>query len=500
MLLFQVAMNHLYDWNDEYFDRTSNLADWPLDLLGIASTGLCLFIVLTILIVMMPVAAPSSGYSLSCPKKAKRFRSISVSIDVEFPEHIEKAPVYYRKAGCGWERQQRLILSNDRSRTMSTNYVEKYRTLVDSEIMQSKTKGLAMLRRKPDAFPFQSLPDDCKRHVFSFLNAKERGVAAQVCMDWSDKIRSPSLWNIIDFTAFPLCETCPERGRECNMLCYAAYKSRTKKFFRYLTELHPTIHQFRCAYDIGDHRDGWLDLIQGLFRAARCQDLQVIELNWKETPIKPLSSKMESATWTTSDYNDLMFNHRHRQRLFVKFFDFLVAAAPHVTKLVLPFDWSDRSLRALGRLKKLCILELQQYFWLQGLEQKSLTQLFQVVPQLKHLILEVWTPNGHGLQAYSIESERLEHLDVSQSRGFQLACVRLPKLKVLKASRNMFSGPLANLEVLSLPCLYQILCEGAPGLRQLNDHVLRPDWKQNLYEELDLILQNTCSCLSHKSV
>lgn len=499
VFLFQFAMQHLYSRHEDV-DRTPLLALCSTELLAYIVSSLCLLLLSMLVIVMMPVAAPTTGFGLGSPRRAKRFRSVSVSIDIEFPEHIGKPPIYYRKLGGSREQQQRQILSNDRFRTMSTNYVEKYRSLVDSEIMSSKAKGLAMLRRAPDIFPFQSLPDDCKQHIFSFLNMKERGVAAQVCTDWSEKIRSPSLWNIIDFTDFPLCEICSETGRECNILCYTAYKSRMKKFFRYLVELRPTIHYFRCAYDIGDHKDGWLDLIQSLFRSARCQDLQVIELNWKETQIKPSSFKSESATWSTSDCNDLMFNHRHRQRLFVKFFDLLVAAAPNVTKMVLPFDWSDRSLRAIGRLKKLEVLVLQQYFWFQGLEQKSITQLFHVAPHLKHLVLEVWTPNGHGLQSYTIESDELEHLDVSQSRGFQLECIRMPNLKVLKISRHVFSGPLTNLDALHVACLYQVLCEGTPKLRQLNDVILRSCWKENLYEEFEQVLNAICSCPVHKPV
>jgi len=64
-----------------------------------------------------------------------------------------------------------------------------------------------------------------------------------------------------------------------------------------------------------------------------------------------------------------MYRHRQRQRFFVKFFDFFTASAGTVSTLILPFDWTERSIRALNRLPNLDVLVLKKYFVFQSLEQ-----------------------------------------------------------------------------------------------------------------------------------
>lgn len=215
----------------------------------------------------------------------RRFRSLSASVDIDLSEQmipgVDEADAATSAASndqssiaskasmmkSSWNRQQQRILAGgcDRYRTVSTNYIEQYRLLHHADcadLTMWKKKGMEMLRRVPEAFPFQSLPNDCRLIVFSFLSRSERGIAAQVCSNWAQLLRTPSLWNIVDFTNFTFCSRCSKRGRSCTALCYAAYKSRLKSFFRYLTSIRPTIHTLRAAFDVGDHRDGWLELIQ----------------------------------------------------------------------------------------------------------------------------------------------------------------------------------------------------------------------------------------------
>jgi len=410
-----------------------------------------------------------------------------------------KAPVYYRALGC-WEEQQKKTLANsERNRALSMNSGGENvcRGGLDVDLTLSKANGLAMLQKMPETFPLQILPEDCKLKIMSFLTPKERGVAAQVCKEWSRLTIVPSLWSLVDFSSFPLCARCAYQHRECNMLCYAAYKTKMKKFFRYLIALRPAMRRLKFEFDID--KDGWLELIQSLLRSACCRELYFVHLNWKETTVRPQSSNAISHTWSTSDYHDLMFHHRHRQRLFVMFFEFFVTAAPNIKSLTLPFDWSDRSMRAIGRLRLLHTLVLQTYFWTHWADQASLTFLLQMIPTVRKLVLEVWSHSGQGLTPYMFDSPSIEFLDMSASRGVCLSRCSLPRLTTLKVSRRPTSSPLVAHEAPLHQCLYQVLCDGAPILRCLNALTLKPDWTENSYEELEQELNSVCSCISHKT-
>jgi len=211
----------------------------------------------------------------SCRRAAaRRFRSLSVSVDQQYPaDHSYEqwsgsaAESRGRTARSGWERQQVKVLSgaSDRYRTMSTNYIERYRALYHADcadLAMWKAQGLEMLRRVPEAFPFQSLPVDCRLKVFSMLSITERGQAARVCKDWCMLMRMPELWSNIDFLSFAFCQRCAKAGRDCSMLCYSTYKTRMKSFFHFLFTIRPKIRRLRASFDIGHHRDGWLDLLQ----------------------------------------------------------------------------------------------------------------------------------------------------------------------------------------------------------------------------------------------
>ena len=350
--------------------------------------------------------------------------------------------------------------------------------------------------RRQVKFPFMELPVDCMLKIFSFLTPKERGLVARTCSKWHQLMRQSTLWNIVDLTAFPLCPI-QKQSHVCGADCYMNYKTRVKKFMRYLQGVKPVIRRLRFAFDIYDPEDQWLESVEGLIEAAHCQDLSFAHVNWKETPIKPFW--VEQIAWSVNDYNEFMHRHRHRQRRFIQFFDLLTKVAPNITKMVLPFDWSVKSLEFLGRLQSLNTLVLEKYFVFQTMSQASLEQLFEQLPCLERLILEVWTPSGKGLTLYHIQSPILIYLDVSHCRGFYLGSVTLPNLKVFKVTRHPWNGPLTCADSINVICIYEVLKAGAPNLQQLNEHTLQESWKDIVYPELQTVLQAVCSCRRHKT-
>ncbi|ELU06028.1 hypothetical protein CAPTEDRAFT_168270 [Capitella teleta] len=436
----------------------------------------------------------SSACMIQRPGRSKP-RSISVSADLDCPGRSSGVSRGVSSAAAKRSAlQDYLRLCEERNRTISaTEGVESF--LLSCSPMLSMGKALATLKPQ-QFFPFQQLPADCMLKIFSFLSPTERGQASQVCSQWRALIKSASLWSSVDLTTFPLC-TKKSARHECTELCYSAYRTRMRKFMKYLVSVKPALRSLQFAYDIGEYKDGWLECLQALIKASRCLELEVAHLNWKETPIRPFWS--ESITWSTSDYNELMHRHRHRQRLFVNFFDQFTAAAPNVKQLVLPFDWSPRSLKALTRLKRLENVVLEKYYVFQSMEQESLDTLLRQLSSLRRLILEVWTPSGRGLLFFHLASASLEYIDVSQCRGFYVGSVSLPKVTVFKISRHPWNGPLVVADSITVPCIYEVLCEGAPNLRQLNEHTLRADWRESPYEELDVVLKAICSCRVHKS-
>ncbi len=400
-------------------------------------------------------------------------------------------------------KQERSENQGRRKRTESASgsYVKQYFDILKeheecTELFGTLSK-LSVSKKQESTFPFDDLPTDCKLKIFSFLTPMERGKVSTVCREWNSLVRSSVLWHCIDFTSFPLCHN-PKYGHVCGMICYNRYKIRMKKFLSYLQSNQPVLKRISFAFDIGDYEDRWLDSMEGLLRAARCFDLDFVHMNWKETPVKPFW--VEQSAWSQNDYNEFVQRHRRRQRTFVRFFDSFTCNAPNVSKLILPFDWSSRSLEALSRLSKLDTLVLEKYFVFQTLAQCSVDQLFRRLPNLRRLILEVWTPSGKGLILYNMKSAHLQYLDISQCRGFYIGELTMPALKVFKVSRHPWNGPLTCSYSIHIPCLLEVLRAGAPNLEVLNEHTLRPSWKRGVtYPELDTVLNAICSCRKHKS-
>lgn len=416
----------------------------------------------------------------------KRFNSLSLlneSTRVDFDE---------KHCGVSWKEQQQKVLSSARLRTRSNNYVED--NILHEEFLQLLAQGHDMLRRKPKKFPFQIIPVNCKLRVFSFLGFVDRGKAAQVCSEWSVLMKSFKLWDTIDLTLFPA----PNPHSKDILPGYETYKCSLQKFLHYLTCIGAPLKRLSFAHDIGDHRDGWLDILQSFLRSVPCDELEFARINWKETPAHPPDSDLCNFTWCTSDYNDLMYRQRHRQRIFVKFFDFFTAIAPAIQQLILPFDWSERSVQMLNRLCHLKILNLEKYFLFQGLEQRIVDQLMVATPRLTHLTIDVWTPSGHGLQLYKMHSPNIHFLDISKCRGFSLMDVNLPCLEELRITRCLLYGPILSNDQPDIPCLGDVLRRGAGRITMINFQKLNESWHSTSCPEFDLVLQSVCSCTRHK--
>lgn len=313
-------------------------------------------------------------------------------------------------------------------------------------------------------------------------------------MRWCLLMRIPSLWSHVAFSDFPFwCITSEEHN--CIGNCYIRYRVRVKQFFAFLKELRPILRSLEFKFDIGENADGFLQPLENLIDKANTKELLYASMNWKETPMRPF--------WTDVSRNvqcdEVMQKHRLRQRLFVSFFDLFTQQCPKVETLVLPFDWSDRSVDCLLRLKNLRSLVLEKYFVFQKLCQDLIDKLLLGLPFLKKLMLEVWTPSGHGLVFFQLVSKTIEYLDVSQSRGFYLNAVHLPKLKTLRIARHPWNGPLVLADRINVPCIYDVLVEGAPNLERINEHYLESSWRDVKYKTLEEVLKSVCSCRRHKS-
>lgn len=354
---------------------------------------------------------------------------------------------------------------------------------------------------KAGKFPFRELNKDCKLKVFSYLNLRDLGVAAQVCREWHALLCVPSVWHTVDINEFPMCRRGNSKNHQCSKLCYVEFRARIQAFHRHLIDLRPILRRWSWSFDIADYDDDYLPLLMELLRNARLHDLREVHMNWTDTPQKPFLDV--HTTWTTSDYNNFNQRHRSRVRKFLPLLDMLTAGAGQLRVLQTPWPWSNRGAVYLRRLQQLHTLKLQKYSVFETLTQDSLDLLLDAVPSLKCLVLEVWSPSARGMALFSLSAPALRTLDISQSRGFYLCSVNLPSLEEFYVGRHPWNGPLVASSEMQLPCIYDILSAGAPNLRQLNEHELAPDWAElgaeYLYPELERVLHSVCSCRRHKA-
>jgi len=334
---------------------------------------------------------------------------------------------------------------------------------------------------------FSELPPEVKLRVFALLSATERGVAALVCREWRALMRVPTLWSDIDTTTLPVCPLTHQHTGAC---C-AAQNRRCCLFLDHVASARAVIRRLCISGDISNV--DWRATLQSFLINVRLHELSSAHIDWAANGAGDFGEKNERA--------------RRAQRLFVGMFDTFTRVAPKVTTLILPFDWSERSVHMLLRLSHLNTLVLNKYFTYQCLSQSLLNQILDGLPLLRRLRLEVWIASGNGAVSFSVSSQQLEFLDLSQCRGLDLERVYLPRLTVIKLNRLypwhgslMLRNPLSNPDHCR-PCIREVLASGAPRLRLVNEHILRPEWSDlsGSYDELNLVIGAVCSCPCHRS-
>lgn len=179
----------------------------------------------------------------------------------------------------------------------------------------------------------------------------------------------------------------------------------------------------------------------------------------------------------------------------------LTHSCPRISKMRLHFDWSDVSVSLLTQFQQLRVLELK-YFWVfKGVTPSTLQTLTKSLPNLKSLTLHILVPMRSLGISYTLESQSLEFLDVSPSRGLVFSCLKLPALRELQAKKIVLSITLDRRTRLRIqsrwPCLYHVLREGTPNLQALNNERLLPTWREESYGELSAILEQSCYCVQH---
>jgi len=195
----------------------------------------------------------------------RRFRSSSLTSDFDVQQDnfgIQEHSTSYQKHAIGTE-------STDRCHSLSPD-----------EYTASLIAGREQLRGQPNYFPFHCLTDDCKLYIFSQLSLSERGIAATVCRSWSQLMRTPSLWSVIDLVIFP---PYPPGGDDVfspddNVKLYETYRTRVRQFVAYLVSVHPIVRVLRFEFDIGDLRDGCLRCYAHCFVLAYCMNYSM--RNW----------------------------------------------------------------------------------------------------------------------------------------------------------------------------------------------------------------------------
>jgi len=334
---------------------------------------------------------------------------------------------------------------------------------------------------------FSELPPEVKLSVFALLSATERGVAARVCRDWRALLRVCSLWSDVDTTTLPVCG----QSHQHTSACRSSQNRRCCQFLEHVASARAVIRRLRISGDICNA--DWRGTLQSFLVNVRLHELSSAHIDWAASGTGDLGENNERA--------------RRAQRLFVGTFDTFTRVAPKVVTLILPFDWSERSVRMLLRLSHINTLVLKKYFTYQCVTQMSLNQILDGLPALRRLHLEVWIASGNGAVSFSVSSPRLEFLDLSQCRGLDLERVDLPRLTVIKLSRLypwhgslMLRSP-ASKPVHCQPCIREVLASGAPQLRLVNEHILRPEWcnLSGFYDELNLVIGAVCSCPCHRS-
>jgi len=320
--------------------------------------------------------------------------------------------------------------------------------------------------------------------------------AARVSTEWHHLLSSPALWTDVDVPASVKAALSLTEGDEQSGV---NYHERVKKFMNFIGRVDPSVRRFVFVGDIAE--TVYHDSLRSFVTDARLSELKYVSIDWVKTANSDSDeSDSEEQKDCTSLWN-VDENHRRRQRYFVHLFEQLCRVALNITSLSLPFDWSSKSVDAITQLRQLEELVLFRYSGLQALECITLDRVVAGLPRLRRLELEVWTPCASGgLTYYSLRSKSLEFVDLSRCRGFAVGHADLPRVRVMKLSRCLWSGPLmvqSTTDVCSLPCLYHVLRDGVPNLEELNGHKLSTGWSEHVSDELESVLKTTCTCELH---
>ncbi|KAF3854223.1 hypothetical protein F7725_022278 [Dissostichus mawsoni] len=373
---------------------------------------------------------------------------------------------------------------------MTTNIISS------SVIMSPRKRTLVPVssRRKAadDYFPFNFLPVECQLHVLSFLNEVDKCSCALVCLSWSCLVRSWKLWRVADYSRRGL-----PPGQEGLLVSnreFERWKAWVHHYTHHLVSRRASLLTLKASFDLGDRCNKWSELLGHLLDHVHCRDLSHLDLNWTFTLLEPLDLRVHSSSSSHQDSITKMDQVTSFQELLTK----LTHSCPRISKMRLHFDWSDVSMSLLTNFQQLRVLELK-YFWVfKGVTPSTLQHLTRSLPNLKSLTLQILVPLRNLGISYTLESQSLEFLDVSPSRGLVFSCLKLPALRELRAKkivRGITLDRRTRLRIQSRwPCLYHVLREGTPRLQALNNERLLPTWREERYGEMSAILEQSCYC------
>ncbi|XP_075067698.1 uncharacterized protein LOC142158021 [Mixophyes fleayi] len=343
-------------------------------------------------------------------------------------------------------------------------------------------------------FPFSLLPVDCQLYIFSFLSEVEKCTAALVCADWSKLMRTPRLWRVADFMRLGAILSGMD-GVLVSVREFERWKEWVHQYAYHLTSRGASLLVLRASFDLGDQRTKWADFLLQFLDGVHCGELQELELNWTLTHLEPLDfyppgSMAQICLAKTDQFNS-----------FQTLFERLTRTSPKLSRMKLPFDWSEHSVSLLTHFQHLSKLELN-YFWVfKSVQPETMEELTRSLPKLKTLILQVLVPVKDLGVSYPLVSKSLEFLDVSQSRGLVFSHLDLPSLKELKVKKTIRGIILNRRTRVALQtrwsCLYDLLKVGTPKLQVFNLHTLLPNWQTQSYLELSEVLLQSCYCIQH---
>lgn len=236
---------------------------------------------------------------------------------------------------------------------------------------------------------FCDLPPELKLRVFGLLSATECGIGSQVCRDWRRLMHVSTLWSVVDTRQLPTCN----QPHVHNNLCRLSQRRRICQFLNYVANRRAVVRRLYVSGDVCDIE--WRSTLESFLVTVRCHELTIAQFEWND-----------HATLTTSIENNEQM--RRAQRYFVNVLEIFVRVAPKLTTFILPFDWSDRSVDLLVRLRHLQTLILEKYFNYQYLQQSSLDTVLSRLPSLRRLHLEVWIASGSGLIQFTVCSPTLQ--------------------------------------------------------------------------------------------